>query len=69
MHIKAPAACSLPMSTSFRLTAPGLVLLERDVLSGAAAAEIDAFAQALATADAVPPHALERPIWLSPNQA
>ncbi|AGW90101.1 MULTISPECIES: flavodoxin family protein [Cupriavidus] len=47
--------------------APALVLLERDVLSGDAAAEIDDFVQALRFADSRPAHA-ERPAWLSPNE-
>ncbi|BDB29350.1 hypothetical protein Tamer19_31600 [Cupriavidus sp. TA19] len=47
--------------------APALVLLERDVLSGDTAAEIDDFVQALRFADSRPAHA-ERPAWLSPNQ-
>jgi flavodoxin len=47
--------------------APALVLLERDVLSGDAAAEIDDFVQALRFADSRPAHAA-RPAWLSPHE-
>ncbi|RDK06387.1 flavodoxin family protein [Cupriavidus lacunae] len=44
--------------------APALVLLERDVMSGEAAAEIDDFVRALRFGDSGPAHA-ERPVWLS----
>lgn len=47
--------------------APALVLLERDVLSGEAAAEIDEFVRALRFNESQPAHA-ERPAWLSPNE-
>lgn len=46
--------------------APALVLLQRDVLSGTAAADIDRFVQALRAAETGSTE-VQRPAWLSPN--
>lgn len=51
-----------------RTPAPALVLLEREVLSGGAAVEIEDFVQRLRFAGARPGQA-SRPAWLSPNEA
>jgi flavodoxin len=50
-----------------RKPAPALVLFERDVLSGEAAAEIDDFVHALPFANSRPAHA-EWQAWLSPRE-
>ncbi len=48
---------------------PVIVLLQRDVVSGDARADIDAFATALISQPTTDPGVSRRPAWLSPNEA
>lgn len=78
LHARVSAVCVMAARGGFRAEAdvaqltgqnpaPALLLLERDVLSGEAAADIDEFVRALRLEDSGSKHQ-ERAVWLSPSE-